>query len=86
MQNNNSPDDLIYVMVSEGLQHQHLELFNEPPNFRFEDLNQICFVGNINGGDTIMFRNVTELNTWLVAHDLISMNELDNRIESEPIA
>jgi len=59
----------------------HLEFFSGPPNFRFEDLNQVCFVGFINGGDSIMFRNITELNTWLVDNDIISMNELDNRIE-----
>ena len=43
----------------------HLEVYNRPPTFRFEDHSQSCFVGNINGGDSIQFNTQAALMQYL---------------------
>lgn len=67
-------------------QVKHLEIFNRPPTFAFEEHHQVCFVGNINGGDsvsidtqaTLMQYLQTKYETWLVDTDAVSMTDLDN--------
>lgn len=59
----------------------HAEFFDKPPNYDFQALGQIILAGNINGGDTQRFNTLTELNDWLVDGDIISMTELDNRLD-----
>ncbi len=65
---------------------EHLEIFNRPPLFAFEEHGQVCFVGNINGGDSLGFDTQAllmryleqEFQTWLVDRDAMSMTDLDN--------
>ena len=64
----------VTVQISYGNRVRHLEMFNRPPTFAFEDYGQTCFVGNINGGDSLEFRTQsammeylnTELEVWVV--------------------
>lgn len=60
---------------------QHLEIFNRPPTFTFEDHGQTCFVGNINGGDSLEFRTLSEMMEYLTSKYetwLGDFDELDN--------
>ena len=43
----------------------HLEIYNRPPTFEFADHGQKCFVGNINGGDSMQFNHLAALMVYL---------------------
>ena len=43
----------------------HLEIYNRPPKFEFAEHGQKCFVGNINGGDSMPFSHLPALMHYL---------------------
>jgi len=73
--------DVVYAVVtftSVGAVDE-MEFLDEPPLWFLEPLNQKCFIGNINGGDTAPYDNMLDLiakahsegvsvETWTDAH------------------
>ncbi len=69
----NKPDDKGTVYITVELSNhiyangfvKHLEVFDAPPTFNFENHGQVCFVANINGGDSRQFGSLMALEMYL---------------------